>query len=62
MTLEEARANIGAGVVYQPYPMAHSEEGTIVRVTDRFAFVRYSGEFSPKATAVESLTLLAEEG
>lgn len=60
MTLDEARANIGAGVVYQPYPEAAREDGAIIRVTDRYVFVHYRGDAGPKATAAECLTLLAD--
>ena len=40
MTIEEARAHIGDGVVYTP---AHGEpeDGVITSVNDRFVFVRY---------------------
>lgn len=60
MTLDEARANIGAGVVYRPYPGAQAEDGAIIRVSARYVFVHYRGDTGPKATAAECLTLLAD--
>lgn len=59
MTLDEARAQVGAGVVYRPHPGAPAEDGEIVRVTARWVFVRYRGDTHPKATAAEQLTLLS---
>lgn len=58
MTLDEARANIGAGVVYRPYP-DDTADGKIVRVSDRWVFVRYQGSETPRATSAEQLALLA---
>lgn len=58
MTLDEARENIGAGVVYDP---GHGtrEDGVIVRVSQQYVFVRY-GHSSIKATPAEKLTLLSK--
>ena len=58
MTLDEARAHIGAGVVYHPGHGA-PEDGEIVAVSDLYVFVRYTGDRTPKATAPGCLTLLA---
>lgn len=66
MTLDEARQNVGAGVVYDAAPhltrigIQHDqkEDGTISSVGDQYVFVRY-GHSSVKATPAESLTLLA---
>ena len=59
MTLDEARQNIGAGVVYEPSSGGYREDGDIVSVNDRFVFVRYVGDRSAKATSPENLTLLS---
>ena len=58
MTIEEAHAHIGDGVVYAP---AHGEreEGTITRVNDRFVFVRYGSRRTSAATDPAALFLLA---
>lgn len=58
MTLDEARANIGNGVVYRP---AHgpAEDGTITDVNDRFVFVHYAWSRIGIATDPGDLTLLA---
>ena len=58
MTLDEARQNIGNGVVYQPIG-EDAEDGTITGVSDCFVFVRYAGDSGSKATPAEMLTLLA---
>jgi len=60
MTLEEARQNIGAGVVYCPDGAAR-EDGTIVAVSSAYVFVQYVGDRGSKATAPEHLTLLAHK-
>jgi hypothetical protein len=39
--LEDARDNIGALVVYQAHPAAHSEFGLIERVSETTIFVRF---------------------
>ena len=58
MTLDEARARIGAGVVYNPGHGAR-EDGEIVRVSDLYVFVLFDGDRAPKATPPGALTLLA---
>lgn len=58
ITLDEANAHIGAGVVYRPHPDARAEDGSIVRVTDFHVFVLYVGDRHPKATRPEDLTFL----
>ena len=58
MTLDEARAHIGAGVVYNPGHGAR-EDGEIVRVSDLYVFVLFAGDRAPKATPPGALTLLA---
>ena len=59
MTLDEARAAIGHGVVYDP---GHGpvEDGVIVGVSLSYAFVRYRGDEAAKATRPEDLTLLGD--
>lgn len=58
MTLDECRASIGAGVVYSPRHGAR-EDGVITSVGYQYAFVRYAGDQSSKATNPDDLTLLA---
>lgn len=58
MTLDEARAHIGAGVVYNP-GYGEPEDGEIVRVSDLYVFVVFAGDRTPKATPPGALTLLA---
>lgn len=58
MTLAEARARIGAGVVYRPHSGAQAEAGFITRVTDSYVFVHYVGDRAPKATRAEDLEFL----
>jgi hypothetical protein len=60
MTLDEARENIGAGVVYNPVHGA-LEDGTIMRVSEDWVHVRYGYQTITKATAAEQLTLLAAD-
>ena len=55
MTYEEARANIGKTVLYYAYH--EIEEGVIVRVTEKFAFVKYGTDQWAKATCFEDLEL-----
>lgn len=63
ITIEEARNRIGVGVVYQPYPDAPREDGTITSVTETahraWVFVLYTGDRNPKATRPEDLSWLA---
>lgn len=58
ITLAEAAARVGDGVVYQPGHGA-PEDGVITRVSDRWVFVRYAGDVGSKATRPEDLTFLA---
>lgn len=58
MTLDQARQHIGCGVVYSP-GWGPREDGVIVRVNERYVFVRYSGSETPKATSPSDLILLA---
>ena len=58
MTLTEATAHVGAGVVYIPENGAR-EDGVITSVTSRWVFVRYRGDAGAKATNPGDLTLLA---
>lgn len=63
MTLEEARQNVGQGVVYNPPgTRGMAEDGTIVRVSGRWVFVRYSGHIVAKATHPTTLTLAPRLG
>ena len=55
MTLDEAAAHIGDGVIYRPYPGARTEDGQIVRVNTRWVFVLYRGDATPKATSADQL-------
>lgn len=63
ITLEEARARIGDGVVYRPVnqwgrpaPGTRPEDGVIVRVNDTYVFVLYRGDTTAKATHPNHLT------
>ena len=57
MTLNEAAAAIGAGVVYRPVHGA-AEDGVIVRTNERWVFVRYGVQDGAKATDAGDLQLL----
>lgn len=61
MTLDEARAHIGDGVIYRPRGggIDSTEEGTITSVSDRFAFVCFGRSQTSAATDPDDLTLLA---
>lgn len=59
MTLDEARASIGAAVFYFSRHTP-TERGVITGVNDRYVFVRYRGDRFPKATAPELLELTNE--
>lgn len=62
MTIDECRAHIGAGVVYDPgFPGARKEDGTIVDCGPVYAFVLYAGDRTAKATPPERLELLTPE-
>lgn len=58
ITLGDARANIGRGVVYRP---THDkvEQGVITEVGQVFVFVRYDGDQYSKATPPGSLEWLS---
>jgi hypothetical protein len=61
MTLDEARAAMGQGVVYIPSEEQRAETGVITSVSTRWVFVRYSDqhpEAGGKATSPAQLTLL----
>ena len=60
MTIEEARAHIGDGVVYAP-AYGDREDGVITSVSDRFAFVRYGSRQTSAATDPAALSLLNTE-
>lgn len=58
MTLQEARDNIGALVMYEPYPfcpISLREFGYITSVNDTYVFVRYGNDTHSKATRPENL-------
>jgi hypothetical protein len=57
VTLDECRANIGAGVVYTPRH-GRREDGVLTSVGCSYAFVRYAGDATSKATPPEHLELL----
>lgn len=59
MTLDEARAHIGHGVIYRPRgdTTTPPEDGVIVSVGDLFVHVRYRGDATSKATYPEDLEL-----
>lgn len=64
MTLDEAAAHIGAGVVYAPYPYrGRKEKGVITSVNSSWVFVRYGADSSEpgrvQATDPAQLTLIA---
>lgn len=56
MTIEEARTNIGRGVVYKP--AGHEDDlevGVITSVGQHYVFVRYAGDDHGIATPPERL-------
>lgn len=57
MNLDDARANVGNGVVYKR-PDTRLEDGVITSVNDTYVFVRYAGDQTSKATRPEDLELL----
>jgi len=59
VTLDEARLRIGEGVVYVPY-IGDYEMGEIINVSERWVFVRYTGERQSKATEPARLTFASE--
>ena len=58
MSIDEARAHIGHGVVYRN-GFDEPEDGTITGVSATSVFVRYRGDMHAKGTRPEDLTLLA---
>jgi hypothetical protein len=60
MTLDEARAHIGDGVVYTPAG-GDREDGVITGVSRTSVFVRFTGDQFGKGTDPADLTLLAGE-
>jgi len=58
MTIEEAEAHIGDGVVYAP-AYGEREDGVITSVTRTHVFVMYAGDLHSKATSPGDLFLLA---
>jgi hypothetical protein len=59
MTLDDARAHVGDGVVYRPAHGAR-EQGVITSVNDAYVFVRYGADQGSKATRPADLQLLAD--
>jgi hypothetical protein len=63
VTLDEARAHIGDGVVYRhPWCGCEGDDGVITSVGTRFVFVRYRDQHpgaDGRATDPADLTLLA---
>jgi hypothetical protein len=59
ITLQEARDNIGRGVVYVPRH-GKREDGRISSVNAYYVFVRYSGGVA--ATSPEDLVWLSDDG
>ena len=57
MTIEEAIAHVGDGVVYAP-AYGDREDGVITSVSDRFVFVRYGSRTTSAATEPAALSLL----
>jgi len=60
MTIEQARGNIGNGVVYRS-GTPRAEDGVITSVNARFVFVRYGTQATSQATYPADLELLAGE-
>lgn len=57
MNLEDC--TFGRWVIYQPYPGAPTQDGTVVRVTKTgLVFVLYRGDTTAKATHPDDLTPL----
>lgn len=54
ITLEQARDNLGARVVYRS-PGRPPEQGVITEVGRQYVFVHYKGDQSAKATAPDLL-------
>ena len=60
MTLNEARAHIGDGVVYAT-GYSPPEDGVITGVSASLVFVRYRNQLHSKGTNPADLTLLAAD-
>ena len=58
ITIEEARANIGRGVIYR-HPYCEAEQGTITGVSETTVFVHYLGDMHPKGTQPGDLEWLS---
>jgi len=58
ISLSQAAAAVGAGVVYRPVH-GPAEDGTIVAVNDRYVMVLYVGDRTAKATRAEDLSFLS---
>jgi hypothetical protein len=58
VTIDEARAHIGRGVVYTT-GYAPPEDGVITGVSASLVFVRYAGNLHAQGTNPADLTLLA---
>ena len=58
ITIEQARANIGRGVIYRR-PYCEAEQGTITGVSETIVFVRYLGDMDSKGTCPEDLEWLS---
>ena len=58
MTIDEARAHVGDGVLYRP-PCGHTEEGVITRVSGTWVFVRFGSSPAAQVTDPADLELLA---
>ena len=59
ITIEEARANIGRGIIYRR-PYCEAEQGTITGVSETTVFVHYLGDMHPKGTRPADLEWLSE--
>ena len=58
ITIEQARANIGRGVIYR-HPYCEAEQGTITGVSETTVFVRYLGDMHSKGTYPSDLEWLS---
>ena len=61
ITIEQARANIGRGVIYRR-PYCEAEQGTITGVSETTVFVRYLGDMHSKGTYPSDLEWLSGGG
>ena len=60
MTLEQAKNNVGAWVIYKPFDVCSDDQkeiGVITSVNDRYVFVRYGNKLHSEATNPEDLTI-----